>query len=213
MDNPIYGDEPLVYLITKGNLTAGNFATESNRTLDIIRQAVESKINLIQIREKQLPADLVFKLVSKSLEYSKGYSSKILVNDRFDIALAANAHGAHLTSQSIPTRVVRRSVPKDFNLGVSTHSVLEAQNARDEGANFVTFSPIFPTNSKAVFGNPQGLARLRDVCKKLDGFPVVALGGINAENFESALDRGAAGFAGISFLNDVSNIRLFSDEE
>jgi len=201
---------PLIYLITNGELTAQNFARRKSQTLELIKIAAQNNISLIQIREKKLSARLVFELAHEAAEITRNTGAKLLVNDRADIALAANADGVHLTSRSLSCNIIRRNFPKDFIIGVSTHTVDEAKEAKKQEANFVTFSPIFPTPNKS---EPRGVENLREVCAKLKPFPVIALGGINTSNFPEVLKAGASGFAAIRFLNDAENIRKLSTDK
>jgi thiamine-phosphate pyrophosphorylase len=178
--------------------------------LKLIRVAVQNNISLIQIREKKLSARLVFELAREASEITRNTDTKLLVNDRADIAMAANADGVHLTSCSLSCNTIRQNFSEDFIIGVSTHTIEEAEKAKTQGANFVTFSPIFLTPKKS---KPEGIENLREVCEKLNPFPVVALGGIDAGNFLEVLKAGASGFAAIRFLNDAENIRkLFTDK-
>ena len=88
----------------------------------------------------------------------------------------------------------------EFLIGVSTHSLAEARAAQAGGADFVVFGPVFDTESKRAFGEPQGLDRLREVTIELGEFPVLAIGGITRENSAACMDAGASGFAGISLF-------------
>lgn len=198
-----FGKDSIIYLITEGEATAENFRETSCRILEIIRAAARAKINFIQIREKKLPAKQVFELAAKAVEITRNTPAKILVNDRPDIALAANADGVQLTAQSLPAEIIRRNFPKNFIVGVSAHTLAEAKTAQSQGADFVTFSPIFKTPSKEIYGAPQGLDKLREVCDELKSFPVIALGGIDETNFPAVLENGASGFAAIRFLNNL----------
>ncbi len=200
--------QALIYLITEGTATAQNFPEQKKRILKLIERAVRAEIHLIQIREKRLPARFVFEIASGAAKIARGSKTKILINDRADIALAANADGVHLTSNSIPTEIIRRSFPPEFIIGVSTHSTGEAQKAKTGGADFVIFSPIFATPSKEKYGRPKGLEKLRKVCQKLRDFPVIALGGVDKTNFREVLKNGASGFAAIRFLNNADNLRF-----
>lgn len=188
----------MIYLITKGDSTAENFVEKKREILEIIKVAIEVNISHIQIREKLLPARLLFQLITEALEITQNSKTKLLVNERFDIALVAKADGVHLTSTSIPIELVRQIVPKDFIIGVSTHTLAEAEHARTHQANFVTFSPIFSKNTV-------GLDVLRKVCESLKPFPVIALGGIDETNYREVLEI-ADGFAAIRFLNKVENL-------
>lgn len=189
----------IIYLITDGEITAENYAKKSLETLDLIKRAVDANISLIQIREKQISAKLVFSLASKAAEITKNSSTKLLINDRADIALAANADGVHLTANSLSAEMIRANFPKDFIIGVSTHSLEKAREAKNQGANFATFSPIFHSPNK---GEPVGLDALREVCENVKPFPIIALGGIDETNYREVLQI-ADGFAAIRFLKEV----------
>lgn len=199
--------KPLVYLITEGRATSENFVEKKAEILEIIKVAVDAKINLIQIREKNLSARFVFELASDAAQITRNSATKLLINDRADIAVAARADGVHLTARSLSAEIIRKNFPPDFIVGVSTHTFEEAESARRQAADFVTFSPIFPTPAKEKYGEPQGLENLRAVCERLKPFPVVALGGVDANNYKSVLENGARGFAAIRFLNDRENLR------
>ena len=163
--------------------------------------AVILELPLFQIREKNLPARKLYELVSRSAEVTRGTSTRLLVNDRFDIARAAGADGVHLTESSLSPRVVRETCGEEFVIGVSTHSLESARAARDGGADFVVFGPMFETESKRAYGPPQGLEKLREVATALEGFPVLAIGGITIDNADGCFEAGASGFAGISWFN------------
>ncbi|HLM02892.1 MAG TPA: thiamine phosphate synthase [Pyrinomonadaceae bacterium] len=194
---------PIIYLITKGEATAENFPEKSAEILRIIKAAVRAEISFVQIREKRLPARFVFELTEKAARLTRDRRTKLLVNDRADIALSAGADGVHLTSLSLSAETIRRNFPKDFIVGVSTHALAEAESAKRQGADFVTFSPVFPSPDK---GEPQGLDELKKICAALRPFPVIALGGIDETNYQSTLETGVSGFAAIRFLNEPENL-------
>jgi len=159
------------------------------------------QLPLYQIREKNLPVRVLHELVSRAAQITRGTSTRLLVNDRFDVARAAGADGVHLTESSLPPRVVREICGEEFVIGVSTHSLESARAAGDGGADFVVFGPVFETESKRAYGPPQGLDKLREVATALEGFPVLAIGGVTIDNAESCLAAGASGVAGISWFN------------
>lgn len=167
----------------------------------LVELAVHLELPLYQIREKELPVRKLYELVSRAAEITRGTSTRLLVNDRFDVALAAGADGVHLTESSISPRVVRETCGDEFVIGVSTHSLESARAARDGGADFIVFGPVFETESKRAYGPPQGLEKLREVATALEGFPVLAIGGITIDNAESCFAVGASGFAGISWFD------------
>ena len=195
--------KPVIYLITKGEATAQNFSEKKKDILEIVSAAAESGIGLIQIREKNLPAKLLFELASESVRITSNSNTRILINDRADIAAACGARGVHLRSDSISAKVVRGAFP-DLLIGVSVHSYEKAAEARAAGADFVTLAPVFPTPGK---GKPLGWEEFVRIGGELKPFPVVALGGIDATNYEKVLASGGGGFAAIRFLNDAENLR------
>lgn len=200
--------KPIIYLISDGTINAQNYSEKSKKLFRIIETAVENKIALIQIREKYLFPRLVFELTTQAVKIAKNSQTKILVNDRADIALAAKADGVHLTSNSIPTKIIRQTFPKDFIIGVSAHSFENVINAKEQGANFATFSPIFSSPNK---GKSMEIKGLREVFEKVKPFPLIALGGIDETNFSEVLQY-SSGFAAIRFLNNQENLRKLSDE-
>lgn len=196
--------KPIIYLLTKGESTPANFDETSREILDLIRIAVEEKISLVQIREKLLPARLLFDLTVKAADITRGSETRLLVNDRADIAFAAGADGVHLTANSLPVDVIRRSLPNDIVVGVSTHSFDAAAEARRTGADFAVFGPIFETPGK---DGSRGIEKLAEICDKLKPFPILPLGGVDESNIASVMDAGAAGFAAIRMLNDPASLK------
>lgn len=196
---------PVRYLITPGSLTSSNFHSEKKNLIESIRLAANAGIELVQIREKSLPARQVYELAGDAVKVVRGSGTKLLVNERFDIAVAAGVDGVNLTSTSIPVDRVRASVPDGFLVGVSAHSLLEVDRARDEGADFTVLGPIFTTKGKS---NPLGIREFGDVCSTVAPFPVIGIGGIDASNANSVIDAGAAGYASIRYLNDFVRIGL-----
>ncbi|MFM9903614.1 MAG: thiamine phosphate synthase [Pyrinomonadaceae bacterium] len=194
---------PILYLITRGEATPANFTESSREILDIVRVAVKEKVGLIQIREKQLTARRVFELTIQAVGVTRETSTRLLVNDRADIALAAGADGVHLTANSLGVDVIRDNFPKEFVIGASVHSLRTAEMAAQQGADFIVFAPVFKTPGKAA---PHGLEALNDVCDALRPFPVLALGGVDETNCESVLASGASGFAAIRSLNDPGKL-------
>lgn len=204
--NRAFAELPLVYLITDGAATNENFETNAARLLDLLHCAVAAGVSLVQIREKQLSARLLFELTVAARDITINSETRILVNDRADIALAARADGVHLAAASLPAATIRNNFPRDFIIGVSCHSRAEVENAPRENADFAVFSPIFATPSKAEYGEPQGVERLRAVCSAVKNFPVIALGGIDETNFKETLNAGASGVAAIRLFGRVDKL-------
>jgi thiamine-phosphate pyrophosphorylase len=152
-------------------------------------RAVRDGIDMIQIREKDLDAAALFDLVGKVRDLAAGTKTRILVNDRLDMALAAGVDGVHLPADGLPPDRVRPLVKL---LGVSTHTVDEAIEAEKARADFIVFGPIFETPGKSAVG----LEPLRRVVSSVR-IPVLAIGGISMTNARDVLATGAAGIAGI----------------
>jgi thiamine-phosphate pyrophosphorylase len=167
---------------------------------------VVAGIDLVQIREKNLTADVLYQLSESAARITKGSATKLLINDRSDIAAASGADGVHLTTYSLPTEVIRRTFGDDFLIGVSTHSAREARTARSGGADFVVFGPVFETGSKREYGAPQGLTSLERVSLELAPFPVLALGGLTVGNVANCIHAGAQGIAGIRMFDDPDRL-------
>ena len=125
----------------------------------------------------------------------------ILLNERYDVAIAAGLDGVHLTSTSISADVVRAKCPAEFTIGISTHSISEIERANEMSCDYALFGPVFETPSKKKFGAPQGLERLKVACSAGLDMPVLAVGGINAERVTSVLEAGAIGFAAIGMFD------------
>jgi thiamine-phosphate pyrophosphorylase len=181
-------------------------APGTDALLAAIRSAANNDVDWIQIREKDLEARALAGLVRLALESTRRTRTKILVNDRLDVAIAAGAAGVHLGEMSLPVERVadwRRSARHmDFQIGVSCHSTEAAKAAERGGADYIFFGPVFSTPSKISFGPPQGIDRLLEVCSAVQ-IPVLAIGGVNLENASSCMEAGAAGIAAITLFQEV----------
>jgi len=205
---PLDLKRPLTYLITSGQTTLKTSpnSNEFSNILQLIEAAVAAELSLIQIREKQLTARVLYELVVKSVALTRGTRTSLLVNDRVDVALTASADGVHLASESMPAADVRQLCSGEFLIGASTHSLAEAKAARDGGADFVLFGPVFETESKKGFGPPQGLEKLKEVSSELAALPVLAIGGVTVENSVECFRGGASGVAAIRLFGDASKL-------
>jgi thiamine-phosphate pyrophosphorylase len=199
---------PITYLITPG-LTTRDTTPSSKEFRDILAlvgRAVSAGIALVQLREKNLSARTLQELSARAAALALDTETRILVNDRADIARASGCDGVHLASNSLEARVVRRGFGEQFLIGVSTHSLHEAREARDAGADFAVFGPVFDTPSKSAYGPPLRLEALREAAHALAPFPLIALGGIAHENLYDVLRAGASGVAAIRMFSESQDL-------
>lgn len=147
------------------------------------------------LREKQWTARQMWEWGTALL--SAGFPpEKLIINDRLDVALALSIGGVHLAGHSLPPAAARTLVPPSMTLGVSVHSLEEGRAAVEAGADYVLFGHIFPTPSKP--GLPgRGLSALQEMASRLS-IPVIAVGGIQADNAADVFTTGCAGIAVIS---------------
>ena len=178
-------------------------ALEPGQLLSKIDEAARAGVDLIQIREKDLETRPLLDLVQAALGGSADTPTRIIVNDRLDVAMAAQAAGVHLGHASLPPHIVRRVGPPQFLVGVSCHSLNEALAAESAGADYILLGPIFETPSKRAYGPPLGLETLREVAARLR-VPSLALGGITVERVLPCLEAGATGIAGITIFQNAS---------
>ena len=165
------------------------------------RHWIERGVEMIQLREKWMAAAEMTRTASELVKISaaSGGSTKVLVNGRVDVAIAAGAHGVHLPSHAISPVRIRQFAPPAFVIGVSCHDRIELDRAVREHADFAVLGPVFSPLSKHHTGPVLGLDGFASLARGA-GIPVLALGGVTWENEKSCLDAGAAGIAGISLF-------------
>jgi thiamine-phosphate pyrophosphorylase len=199
---------PITYLITGGESRSatGPESEEFRRLLALVRAAVGARVTLVQLREKGLNGRALFELASAAAHIARGSETRVLVNDRADVARAAGCDGVHLTTSSLEASGVRRAFGEELLIGASAHTIEEARAAYAGGADFAVFGPVFDTPSKRAYGPPVGLGALTKAALELSPFPLVALGGVGVEQAEDVLRAGAAGVAGIRLFADGQNL-------
>jgi thiamine-phosphate pyrophosphorylase len=156
-------------------------------------------VRLVQLREKDLPTRELLSLAYAFRDLTFKFSARLLINDRIDICLAVQADGVHLRANSLPTRIARKILGDTKLIGVSAHSIQEARQAQEEGADFITLGPIYETPSKAGYGPPLGVDTLKTIRRQVK-IPLLALGGIKKERVREVLEAGADGIALISAI-------------
>jgi len=165
----------------------------------VVRLALEGGLPAVQLREKDLPAAQLLPLALELRELTRAFGAKLLVNDRIDVALAAEADGVHLGGHSLPPDRARKILGPGKLIGVSTHDSDEILAAAEAGADFVTFGPVFATPSKAAYGPPLGLDRLAEACRTAP-LPVFALGGVTPDRLADLRSAGCTRLACIGAI-------------
>ncbi len=174
------------------------------RLADIISQAIDGGVKTVQLSEKDLSTVELYVLASEIREITREKGANLIINDRVDIALAVDADGVHLGWQSLGIEIVRKMIGHDKLIGFSAHNLQEAKKAENSGADYVSISPIFDTAYKEYFIEPLGTEKIGKIKEEID-IPVIALGGINENNVNSALENGADGIAVISAILQSEN--------
>jgi thiamine-phosphate pyrophosphorylase len=178
---------------------------QAGALLGRVAAAARAGVDWVQIREKDLPTRALAELVRGALRAAEGSATRIIVNDRLDVALALGAHGVHLARTSLTAEAARRLAPSPFLVGVSCHSLEDALEAEAARADYVLLGPVFSTPSKLRYGPPLGLETLRQVAARVR-IPVVALGGINLERVKACRQAGAAGIAAIRMFQECASV-------
>jgi thiamine-phosphate pyrophosphorylase len=191
-----------LYLITDRKLFPTN-----DLLLAGIEDALRAGVKAIQLREKDLATRTLLDMAYRMRELTMKYNALFFINDRVDIAMCVRSDGVHLGQTSIPVHAVRELVGDKVLIGASTHSLDEALNAEKEGADFVTFGPVYHTPSKSKYGEPVGTEALKTVRKKITK-PVFGIGGIKPGNVAEVMKAGADGIAVISGILGLSDVKV-----
>ena len=181
--------------------------------LELAQRWAIAGVELIQVREKDLAAGSLLALAQELLQAVRSHGSgrtKLVVNGRADVAIAAGADGVHLTGQReelTPTQVrdlfAHAGLPEP-TVTVSCHSIDDVLRAREHRADYILFGPVFEKWSGGERLGGTGLDRLREACAAAGSIPVLALGGITGENAGMCLEAGAAGIAAIRLFAGTS---------
>lgn len=202
---PLHRPELNLYLVTDRRQTG------TKGLLWAVEQALEGGVKGIQLREKDLDGRELYLLAEKIMGLCVRWKASLLINDRIDVALGVGAEGVHLGGGSLPVGVTRELVGAERLIGVSVHSLEEAQGAERAGADFLVFGPIYFTLSKAAYGRPQGIGLLKKVVEKVS-IPVYPIGGIVVARIAELKGTGVRGVALITAVMASSDPRAASQE-
>jgi thiamine-phosphate pyrophosphorylase len=182
-----------LFLITDRGQTGGR------ELLTVVEEALSGGVRGVQLREKTLSPREYFELAREMRGLTARYGARLLINDRVDIALAVGADGVHLPDAGLPLAAARELLGPAKLIGVSCHSLKTALHAEQQGADFITFGPVWFTPSKAGYGEPVGVASLARAAHALS-IPVFGLGGVTRERVPELLVTGIRRVALISAI-------------
>ncbi len=198
---------PTLCLVTPGARPGDTDTWSLDALVGLVHRAIEAGVDLVQIREPQLAARHLYDLAVQAVQRSRGKATRVVVNDRLDVALAAGADGVHLGRHSLPAARVRAAVPQGFLVGCSVHSLEELRGLHGPSVDYAIAGTVYATKSKPAdtpllgadgFGS---LARVTDL-------PLLAIGGVTLERIPELAQAGAAGIAAIGLFAEADETSL-----
>lgn len=189
----------LFYLVTDPDLTLGRPEE------DVVARAVSSGVTMVQYRDKHAPTRHMVEKTKVLSGVCRAKGIPLIVNDRIDVALAGGADGVHLGQDDMDLVDARRILGPRFIIGVSVTTAEEVRRAEAEGADYLAANGVFPTPTKPELEGSLGAEGVRELAD-MTNLPLVAIGGINADNAGSIIQAGAAGVAVVSFIMCAENV-------
>jgi len=171
----------------------------------IAEAALAGGADMIQLRDKAGSLRELLPQARAIQALCRARGALFIVNDRVDLALAADADGAHVGQEDLPARSARSLLGNGRILGVSTHSLEQAHEAQAHGADYIGFGPMFATGTKDTGYPARGLDALREI-RCAVSLPVLAIGGISLENVSAVVEAGATAPAVISAVVRAADI-------
>lgn len=162
--------------------------------VELARRTVPEGLNMIQLRDKEMPAGPFLKTAVEIARICRDYDCLFIINDRVDLALASDADGVHLGQKDFPIPQARNILGSTKIIGGTASTLEEARRVVDAGADYVGFGHIYETGTKTKDYPPRGLENLKKVSEAV-GLPLTAIGGIREENMEEVLNAGASAVA------------------
>lgn len=178
--------------------------TKNREPERVLRELLRAGVTLLQLRAKAIAPRDFLALAKKTRELTADHGCRLIVNDRADIALAANADGVHLGQEDLPLHAARKLMGKKI-IGISTHDLEQAQAAALGGADYIGFGPVFATTTKSTGYAARGTAMLQAI-RAAVSLPIVAIGGITEYNVTEVWQSGADSVAVISDILAADNI-------
>lgn len=200
---------PVICLVTdRRRLGAPSEAASRAALVDLVRAAGAAEIDLVQLRERDLAARDLAELAERCLAGLAGTKTRLVINDRLDVALAVGAHGVHLRGDSMSARRVRDLAPPAFLVGRSVHSPAEARGVASEGGvDYLIVGTVFESASKPE-APVLGIAEFARAVREAANVPVLAIGGITLRTVREVAAAGAAGVAAVGLFVETAGPRL-----
>lgn len=183
----------------------------STDLLYFVQEAVKGGTSVVQLRAKNLSTRKHLDLSLRISKYLRSQNIPLIINDRTDIAFSCDSQGVHLGQDDLPLPYARKILGKDKLIGVSVNNVQEAFEAESQGADYLGVGPIFSTPSKKDARSPLGLEGFQSI-RKSTMLPLLAIGGINIQNAEEIIAKGADGVAVISALMSSPDVCVSAQE-
>jgi len=191
---------PSLYCITDANLSP------NKNVLQDIKEMCEGGCKIIQLREKNISYNKYLELAKKAKKITQKYGAKLIINDDIKVALNAKADGVHLGQSDGSIKKAQEILPKNAILGISVHSLIEFQKAKEQKPTYIAVGSVFPTKTKKDI-KIVGLGLLKKICAQKESTPIVAIGGIDKTNFQQVLNQGADSIAMISAILKSGDIK------
>jgi thiamine-phosphate pyrophosphorylase len=187
------------------------FITDSTLThqgvLEDTHQALQAGVKTVQFREKKLPMSERYPLALALKRLCHHYGAKLIINDGIDLALAIKADGIHIGQEDMPFQVCKNLVGNKMLIGLSTHSLAQAKEAKQLGADYIGFGPLFSSSTKPEAGEGKGIQALAKIVKQID-LPIVAIGGIKQKNLPDIVKTGVSNIAIISEIITATSLPI-----
>ncbi len=187
-----------LYLVTDSSLLEGK------DLLWTVEQAVLGGVTIVQLREKDASSREFYLLAVKLKKALDRHNIPLIINDRLDIALAADTAGVHLGQSDIPCEVARKLLGNGKIIGLSIENIEQSRLAKDAPIDYIGYSPVFSTATKSDTASPLGLSGVQQISAQTN-LPGVAIGGLNLHNAASVIEAGADGIAVVSAIISASD--------
>lgn len=194
-----------LYLVTDQDLCLGR------SLIDVVMEAVQGGVSVVQIREKNSETRDFYELARAMKQGLKGKKVPLIINDRVDVALAVDADGVHVGQKDLPCSVIRKMLGPDKIIGVSINTFEQIHKAHEDGADYLSLSPVYPTPTKPDTTEPFGIDGLIKA-RKMTTKPLITIGGINKSNIGKIMATGVDGVALVSAICSAPSPRDAADE-